>query len=87
MLLGLGVSVLLGHAKVHNMDDIGGLRIWPTNKKVVRFDIAVNEVLFMYCLDTGKLAKMSKGISYRAENCTICFATITTVLMENLRLQ
>lgn len=52
VLLGLGVSILLGHTKVDHVDDIGGLSAGATNQEVIRFDIAVDEILFMDCLNT-----------------------------------
>lgn len=54
MLLGLGVSVLLGHTEVDHVDDVGRLGSWSSNQKVVGLDITVDEVLFVYRLDSGK---------------------------------
>jgi len=55
MLLGFGVSILLGHAKVHYMDHIGSFGVGPANQEVVGFDITVDEVFFVYGLHSGKL--------------------------------
>jgi len=41
MLLGLGVTILLGHAKVDDVDNIGGLGAGAADEEVVRFDVAV----------------------------------------------
>lgn len=54
VLLGLGVSVLLGHAKINHVDDIGCLGTRSSDQEVVRFDITVDEVLFVYRLDSRK---------------------------------
>ena len=55
MLLCLGISILFGHAEVHHVDDISSFCVWSTNKEVVRFDVSVDEVLFVDSLDTRKL--------------------------------
>lgn len=54
VLLGLGVSVLLGHTEVDHVDDVGRLGSWSSDQKVVGLDITVDEVLFVYRLDSGK---------------------------------
>jgi hypothetical protein len=54
VLLGLGVSVLLGHAEIDHVDDIGCLSTRSSNQEVVRLDITVDEVLFVYRLDSRK---------------------------------
>lgn len=54
VLLGLGVAVLLGHAKIDHVDDIGCLGTRSSNQEVVRLDITVDEVLFVYRLDSRK---------------------------------
>jgi hypothetical protein len=51
VLFGLWVAVLLGHAKVDNVNDIGSFGAWSANEEVVRLDIAVNEVLLVNGLD------------------------------------
>lgn len=60
MLLGLGVSVLFGHAKVHNMNDIRSFRVWSADEEVVWLDVAVYQVLFVNCLYSGKLGTVSQ---------------------------
>ena len=55
VLLGLGVTVLLRHTKVNNMNDVGTLGHWPPNEEVVWLDITVDEVLLMNRLNTGNL--------------------------------
>jgi hypothetical protein len=52
MLLCLGVTVLLRHTEVDNVNDIGALRAWAANKEVVRLDVAVDEVLLVDGLDS-----------------------------------
>jgi hypothetical protein len=42
VLLGLGITVLLGHAEIDHVNDIGGLGGRPADKKVVWFDISVD---------------------------------------------
>ena len=86
MLFGLWISVLFRHAKINHMDDIGRFRVWSANEEIVGFDISVYEVLFVYGLDAGELRQSERVLS-EILGLTICFATITTVLMENLLLQ
>ncbi len=87
MLFGFGISVLLCHSKIYNVDDIGCFAVRSTNKEIIRLDIAVDEVLFVDCLDSGKLINVRGAEGEGGHFPTICFATITTVLMENLLLQ
>lgn len=47
VLLGLGVSVLLRHAEIDNVDDIGRLGAWPADEEVVGLDVSIDEVLFV----------------------------------------
>jgi hypothetical protein len=60
MLLGLGVSVLFGHAKVYNVDDIRRFRARSTDEEVVWLDVSIYQVLFVNCLYTGKLGTVSQ---------------------------
>ena len=60
MLLSLGVSVLFGHTKVDNMNDIGSFRVWSANEEVVWLDVAVYQVLFVNCLYSGKLGTVNQ---------------------------
>jgi hypothetical protein len=55
VLLGLWITILLGHAKVDDVNRIGRLCIWPPDQKIVGLDIAIDEVLFMYRLDPRQL--------------------------------
>lgn len=55
MLLGLWVTVLFGHAKINNVNDIGGFTSGSSNQEVVWFDISVDQVLLMNSLDSGEL--------------------------------
>jgi len=87
MLFGFWVSVLFGHAKINDVNDVGRFGVRSTNQEIIRFDVAVNEVLFMDCLDSGELLDVRRSASRVVDIGTICFATITTVLMENRRLQ
>lgn len=59
MLLRLGVSVLLCHSKIHNVNHISRLRPRATNEEVIGFDITIYEVLFVNCLDSGELFMVS----------------------------
>jgi hypothetical protein len=55
VLLGLGISVLLGHAKVDDVNHICSLGARSSDEEVVRFNIAIDQILFVDCLDTRKL--------------------------------
>lgn len=57
VLLGFGVAILLGHAKVNNVDDIGGLGARATNEEVIRLNVAVDMVLLVDGLDTRDLGR------------------------------
>ena len=59
MLLSLWVAVLLGHAEINNVNDIGCFASGATNKEVVGFDISVDQVLFMNSLNTGELGMLA----------------------------
>jgi hypothetical protein len=54
MLLGLWITVLLRHAEVDDVDDIGGLGTWAANEEVVWLDVAVDEVLLVDGLHAGQ---------------------------------
>lgn len=47
VLLGLGVAVLLRHAEVHNVDNVGSLRAGPANQEVIWLDIPVDQILLV----------------------------------------
>jgi len=87
VLLRLGVTVLLGHAEVDDMDDVGALGAWPADQEVVGLDVSVDEVLLVDGLDARQLTVLTIGLRDGMGGLTICFATMTTVLIENLRLQ
>jgi hypothetical protein len=87
MLFGFWVSVLFGHAKINDVNDVGRFGVRSTNQEIIGFDVAVYEVLFVNCLDSGELLDVRRSQSQAFDIGTICFATITTVLMENRLLQ
>jgi hypothetical protein len=60
VLFRLGVTILLGHAKIDDVDDIGGFGAWSADEEIVRFDISVDEVLFVNRLYPRKLEAVSK---------------------------
>jgi hypothetical protein len=47
VLFRLGVTVLLSHTKIHNVNHIGALRSGLASKKVFRLDVAVDKILLM----------------------------------------
>ena len=47
VLLRLGVTVLLGHAEVDNVDNVGSFGAGAADKEVVGLDVAVDEVLLV----------------------------------------
>jgi len=51
VLLGFRVTVLLGHAKINNVDNVGGFAVGPSDQEVVGLDVAVDEVLLVDGLD------------------------------------
>ena len=55
MLLGLGVAILLGHAKVDHVHQIGVLGVGSPNQKVVRLNISIDQVLLVDSLDSEEL--------------------------------
>jgi len=54
VLLGLGVTVLLGHAEVNNVNNVGGFAVGPSDQEVVGLDVAVDEVLLVDGLHAGQ---------------------------------
>ena len=89
VLLRLGISILLGHTEVDDVYYVGRLGAWAANEEVVWLDVSVDEVLLVDGLYPGKLKYGSvKQCGRRMrKKLTICLATITTVLIENRRLQ
>ena len=55
MLLGLGVAVLLRHAKVDNVDNVGALGARATDQEIVRLDITIDEILLVDGLNSRQL--------------------------------
>lgn len=88
VLLRLGVAVLLGHAEVDYMNDVGSLGLRATNQEVVGLDVAVDEVLLVDSLHSRQLIViLALNNTMHPAMLTICLATITTVLILNRRLQ
>lgn len=58
MLLGLGISVLLGHSEIDNVDYISGFGTGATDEEVVRLDIAIDQVLLVDSLDSRQLLEV-----------------------------
>jgi hypothetical protein len=50
VLFSLWIAVLLRHAKINNVDNIGGLGSRPADKEIIRLDVTVYEVSLMNCL-------------------------------------
>jgi hypothetical protein len=59
VLLRLGVTVLLGHTKVDNVDNIGALRARAADKEVIGLDVPVDEVLLVDGLNSRQLILVS----------------------------
>lgn len=59
VLLRLGVTVLFGHTKIDNVDNVGALRSWTANEEVVGLDVPVDQVLLVDCLDSRQLERVS----------------------------
>jgi hypothetical protein len=55
VLFRLGVTVLLSHTKIHNVNHIGALRAGLADKKVFRLDVAVDKILLMDGLDSRQM--------------------------------
>lgn len=47
MLFCFGIAILLGHAEINNVDDIGSLSTGSANQEVIWLYVAVDEILFM----------------------------------------
>ena len=52
----LGISVLLGHTEVDNVNSISALCSGTADEEVIWFDISVDQILFVNRLYPGKLA-------------------------------
>lgn len=55
MLLGLWITILLGHAKVDDMDNVGGLGIRAADEEVVGLDVTVDQIFLVDRLDAREL--------------------------------
>ena len=55
VLLGLGVTVLLCHAEIDDVDDVGGFGARPANEEIVGLDIAIDQVLLVNGLHAREL--------------------------------
>ncbi len=64
MLLCLGIAVLLGHAKIDDVHQVGMFCVRSSHKEVVWLDISVNQILFVDRLDTAKLWRCERGRGY-----------------------
>lgn len=77
MLLRFGITVLLGHSEVDNVNNsLAGVLLVRvvaelSNQEVVGLDIAVNEVLLVDSLDAGKLHQVSTLDPGLEEHCGI----------------
>lgn len=61
MLFRFGITILLGHTEVDDVNDVGGFRVGSAYQKVVGLDISVDQVLFVDCLYSGKLEHGQHG--------------------------
>jgi hypothetical protein len=59
VLLRLGVTILLGHAKVDHVDHVGALGARTPDEEVVGLDVPVDEVLLVDSLDARQLGEVS----------------------------
>ena len=88
VLLRLGVTVLLGHTEVDDVNYISTLRAWSADEEVIGLDVAIDEVLLVDGLNPRQLyTGQILGVETTLEVRTICLATMTTVLIENFLLQ
>lgn len=55
VLLRLGVTVLLGHTEVDNVNNVGTLGAWSADQEVIGLDVSVDEVLLVDGLDSRQL--------------------------------
>ena len=88
VLLRLRVSVLLGHTEIDDVDYIGSFGARAPDEEVVGLDVTVDEVLFVYCLNTSDLYQppfSATAHTYAGQMCarTICRAAMHTVFIEN----
>lgn len=55
MLLRFGIAVLLGHAKIDDVDHVRTLGPGSANKEIIRFNVPVDQVLLVDCLHPREL--------------------------------
>lgn len=55
VLFGLGISVLLGHAEIYDMNHSCSLGTRTTDEEIVRFDIPINEIFLVNGLHSMQL--------------------------------
>lgn len=55
VLLRSRIPVLLGHAEIDRMDQVGRFGPWSTDEEIVWLDVSVNQVLLMNRLDSSDL--------------------------------
>ena len=59
MLLGLGISILFGHSEIDYVNYVGGLGRGSTDEEIIRFDISIDEILFVNDLHSRQLRRRS----------------------------
>jgi hypothetical protein len=57
MLFCFGVAVLLGHAEVDDVNNVGSFRVGTAYEEVVWLDVAIDEVLLVDRLNAGELVE------------------------------
>lgn len=55
MLFGLWIPILLRHSEIDHMDRVGAFRPGASDQEIIRFDISIDEILFVNSLDARKL--------------------------------
>lgn len=60
---GLGVNVLFGQAKVNDVDNVFLFIPLPSNEKVFRFYISIDEIFRVHILHSRNLARKNKAQS------------------------
>lgn len=85
MLLCLGISVLLCHAKVNEIHHVGMGCARSANEEIVWFDVSVDQVVLMNAFYSCNLSIPSTSIqpTFSCLSLTICRANMATVFMLN----
>lgn len=65
---GLGVDVFFGQAKVNDVDDVFLLVPLPSDEKVLRFDISIDEVFRVHVLHSRNLVRKKTESAKRTMN-------------------